>query len=55
METAGSRILIIDDESPIRKLLRVALSGHGYQVGEADCGLKGLQEAATYRPDLRFR
>lgn len=52
METAGSRILIIDDESPIRKLLRVALSGHGYQVSEAACGLKGLQEAATCRPDL---
>ena len=52
METNGSRILIVDDESPIRKLLRVTLSGHGYEVGEAAGGLEGLQQAATYRPDL---
>lgn len=52
MEAKGARILIIDDEAPIRKLLRVALTGHGYEVGEANCGQEGLNEAALYRPDL---
>lgn len=52
METKGARILIIDDETQIRRLLRVALTGHGYEVGEAACGQEGLNEAAVYRPDL---
>lgn len=52
MELTGARILVIDDEGPIRKLLRVALSSHGYRVSEAANGTDGLQEAATGRPDL---
>lgn len=48
----GARILIIDDETQIRRLLRVALEGHGYQVSEADSGHEGLKSAATYHPDL---
>ena len=52
MEFKGARILIVDDEAPIRKLLRVALAGHGYEVAEASSGQEGLNEAAVYRPDL---
>lgn len=52
MENKGIRILVIDDETQIRKLLRVALSGHGYEVAEAASGNEGLNEAAVYRPDL---
>lgn len=48
----GARILIIDDESQIRKLLRVALTAYGYEVKEVVCGQDGLREAAVYRPDL---
>ncbi|MFA4886495.1 MAG: response regulator [Desulfotomaculaceae bacterium] len=48
----GARILIIDDEKQIRRLLKVALSGHGYELEEADCGLDGLNRAAVFRPDL---
>lgn len=52
MESSGVRILIIDDESQIRRLLKVALSGHGYEVREVASGLEGLNEVALYRPDL---
>jgi two-component system KDP operon response regulator KdpE len=52
MESKGARILIIDDELQIRRLLRVALTGHGYEVGEAVCGKDGLYEVTVYRPDL---
>lgn len=52
MESKGIRILIIDDEVQIRKLLRVALDGHGYDVAEAVCGQDGLTETAMFRPDL---
>lgn len=52
MESKGVRILNIDDEAPIRKLLRVALTGHGYEVEEASTGQEGLNKVALFRPDL---
>ncbi len=52
METKGARILVVDDEGQILKLLRVALTSHGYQVAEAVTGGQGLAEAAVYRPDV---
>jgi len=44
--------LIIDDESPIRRLLRLTLEPHGYVVCEAETGQLGLQEAAAKRPNV---
>lgn len=52
MENAGVRILNIDDEPQIRKLLRVALTGYGYVVEEAATGHEGMSKAALLRPDL---
>lgn len=46
------RVLVIDDEVQIRRLLRVALEGAGYDVQEADAGQIGLQAAATLRPEV---
>jgi two-component system KDP operon response regulator KdpE len=45
-------ILVIDDEIPIRRLLRTALTGHGYRITEAATGKDGLDQAAMQRPDL---
>ena len=45
-------VLVIDDERPIRRLLRVLLEGQGYQVCEAETGKLGLQMAASRRPDV---
>ncbi len=45
-------VLIIEDEAPIRSFLRVALTGHGYRVVEAERGDTGLIHAATYVPDV---
>jgi two-component system KDP operon response regulator KdpE len=47
-----SKVLVIDDEIQIRRLLRVALEGAEYSVQEADTGSVGLQSAAVARPDL---
>ncbi len=44
--------LIIDDERPIRRLLRLLLEGEGYQVCEAETGTLGLQMTASRRPDV---
>lgn len=46
------RVLIIDDEVQIRRLLRVALEGAGYEVRDVDTGQLGLQSAALVRPDV---
>ena len=37
------RVLVIDDEPPIRRLLRVGLSAQGYQIVEAPSGRAGLK------------
>jgi two-component system KDP operon response regulator KdpE len=52
MENKGPRILIIDDEIPIRRFLRVALTSHGYVVKDVGTGREGLKEAAVISPDL---
>jgi two-component system KDP operon response regulator KdpE len=44
-------VLIIDDEPPIRRLLRLTLEPASYRVYEAETGQLGLQEAAAKRPD----
>jgi len=43
MSAAPLRVLVIDDEPPIRKLLRVGLSAHGYQIMEASSGKMALE------------
>lgn len=42
MSAAPLRILVVDDEPPIRKLLRMGLAAHGYQVLEAPNGKAAL-------------
>ncbi len=45
------KILMIDDEVQIRRLLRLALEAEDYRVLEAETGSRGLQEAALNSPD----
>lgn len=45
-------ILVIEDEAPIRKFLRVSLTGEGYVLSEAETGQEGLKLAARCPPDL---
>lgn len=52
MPTDGARILIIDDEKQIRRLLRVALEGHEYKISAAASGQEGLRQITTFHPDL---
>jgi two-component system, OmpR family, KDP operon response regulator KdpE len=51
-EPAPAVILVIDDEAPMRRFLRVSLSSNGYRVLEAATGQAGLAEAAAQNPDL---
>lgn len=45
------KVLVIDDEIQIRRLLRLTLETAGWKVGEAETGASGLSEAAYFRPD----
>ncbi len=45
-------ILVIEDEPPLQKFLRVTLTSNGYQVIEATTGESGVRHAANDRPDL---
>jgi two-component system, OmpR family, KDP operon response regulator KdpE len=51
MNAAPPRVLVVDDEPPIRKLLRLGLSVHGYHVIEAMNGKTAL-ELLGKTPDL---
>jgi len=51
-DPAAARVLLIEDEPQIRRLLRTALAAHGYTLIESSTGEDGLQQAATRLPDL---
>jgi len=52
MAADGARILVIDDEKQIRRMLNTALTGFGYNVAEASSGQDGLNQTAIFHPDL---
>ncbi len=52
MTDKGLRVLIIDDEAQIRKLLKVSLTANGYYLEEAATGQEGINRAAIFKPDL---
>lgn len=45
-------ILVIEDEQPIRRFLKLALTDHGYGFREAGNGNEGLAKVTQERPDL---
>jgi two-component system KDP operon response regulator KdpE len=47
-----SRVLVIEDELPMRRALNIGLKARGYDVELADTGTKGLDLAAHRHPDL---
>ena len=49
---AGRKVLVVDDEAPIRLLLRVNLEVEGFEVVEAPDGVRGVHAAMTERPDV---
>jgi two-component system, OmpR family, KDP operon response regulator KdpE len=46
------RVLIIEDESGIRNILRINLMSHGYKITEAETGKLGLSKALEFHPHL---
>jgi signal transduction histidine kinase len=51
-ESGLPRILVVDDDSAIRMLLRESFEDAGFIVEEASNGLRGLVQVCAFRPDL---
>ena len=48
----GAKVLVVDDERPIRRFLRASLTAHGFDVYEAETGEMALMQAANLQPDV---
>lgn len=51
MSMVAPRILVVDDEAPILRVLRPSLSAAGYDVDEASTGSAALAQVAQQAPD----
>ena len=49
---SAGRILVVDDEPQIRRIMRVTLTGAGYEVDDARTGEEALGKVREFRPDL---
>ena len=49
---SSGRILVIDDEPQIRRIMRETLTAAGYEIDDARNGLEGLEKLRTFHPDL---
>jgi two-component system KDP operon response regulator KdpE len=52
MQHSTHHILVIEDEQPIQRFLRAALTNEGYRLSEAVSGEEGLRLASSQPPDL---
>lgn len=48
----AKKILVVDDEPEVRKLMEHFLTDRGYEVRLAENGRKGLAEVDTFKPDV---
>jgi two-component system KDP operon response regulator KdpE len=46
------KVLVVDDESSIRRLLRVSLEANDYQIVEAKTAQEGIQKIIEERPEI---
>ncbi len=52
MRAKGKRILVVDDEPPIQRILRRSLVANGYEVLVADNGKGAIEMIRLHQPDL---
>ncbi len=49
---SNAKILVVDDEPQIRRMLRTTLTANGYQVADARSGEESLDKFGEFMPDL---
>src|SRR5690606_5919849 len=50
--TAPRLVLVVDDESRMRRFIRMNMELEGYQIIEAENGLVALEQVRQHTPDL---
>jgi two-component system, OmpR family, KDP operon response regulator KdpE len=50
--SAAALVLLVEDEAPMRRFLRVSLCTHGFRLVEAETARLGLSLAASNNPDV---
>ena len=49
---SAGRILVVDDEPQIRRIMRTTLTSAGYEIDDARNGEEALEKVRAFRPDL---
>lgn len=49
---SAGRILVVDDEPQIRRIMRTTLTSAGYEIDDAKTGEEALDKVRSFRPDL---
>jgi len=49
---SAGRILVVDDERQVRRLMRATLAGAGYEIDDASTGEQALKKIPEFHPDL---
>jgi two-component system KDP operon response regulator KdpE len=52
MSETGQRVLVVDDETSIRRYLRAVLSAQGFAVYEAANGQEAINAVISAHPDI---
>ena len=50
-EAIKPRILVVEDDADLRRILRLQLTASGFEVAEAENGLEGFAAVQEQRPD----
>jgi len=48
----GPLVLVVEDEAPVRRFLRAALTSNGYRIFECESGADAISQAAARNPDV---
>ncbi len=51
-EMENAKILVVEDDNPVRSLICTTLKMHGYEYLEAENGNKGLMMASSHNPSI---
>lgn len=52
MKSGGKKVLVVEDEADIRKMMTILLHAYGFNVIEAGDGYEAVEKALAEAPDL---
>jgi CheY-like chemotaxis protein len=49
---SAGKILVVDDEPQIRRIMKTTLIGAGFEIDDAKSGEEGIDKISKFHPDL---